>query len=473
MYTTGILLVNDIWDVGERMNGMFMYGDPIIWGGVGWFVFLGSIIAGFCFWYLHIRNNSQIKEKIESYKGESKKCLTELERVKLQIDWVEEKYKEMTMNIQNDPRLIWDILGTREKQEKKLVNKRKKVIRKLLKRRREIQNKIESYEREIENAEHEIKKNNEKSLSYIKKGKMFILGVLVFLVLDHTSMISAAQEFKKTIVSAWKKETDISERSERKEIIEVDSVLEGTDKGKGVSSDVESSFRENLHYNFILEQRQLNVTMDNEIADIILGKGITEEDSGAYEQFLKECREGKIVEKLTEFTFGEGDVHIEIDSVELDSLLNEIAEDLEKPFFRNIKDRKKIQTQTEWEELAPRSSDQEKIINSRIQVLLMEESKPIRRTVYFQLANDFQRLGNECIIQDKDGNQIYFYFAMSIYSSYCALGYEENGENTYSDEEILNYVKARYKEIVDNGAKGISRDVVNNAEKMYSFLSMD
>lgn len=472
MYTTRILLFNDILDVGERVNDMFMCGNPIVWGGAGWFIFLGSVIAGFCFLYLYIKNNSQIEEKIELYKAKCKKCLTELQRVKLQIDLVKEIYTEVSTDIENDPRLVWDILGVKEKKQKQMLEKkRKKVIRKLLKRCRKIQEKIELYEREIENAEHELKKNKEKSLEYIKKWRMLFLGVLVILLLDCKPMITTAQEVKKTIESAWKKEIDISERSEGKETIDANRAIEATDKNKESSLDMEPKARENLQYNFILEQQQLNVTMDNDIADIILGRDFTEEDSAEYELFIEDCRKGNIVEKLPESIFNKEIVKTE--RVKLDSLLCEIADDMETPFFDKIEDGKEIQTQTNWEKFAPRSSEQQKIINSRIKVLSMKESKSVRRTVYFQLANDFQRLGNECIIQDKDGEQIYYYLGMSIYSSYCALGYEKSGENTYSDEEILNYVKARYKEIVDNGAKGIPEDVVDNAEKIYSFLAMD
>ncbi|MDE5866019.1 MAG: hypothetical protein K2H31_05410, partial [Lachnospiraceae bacterium] len=120
---------------------------------------------------------------------------------------------------------------------------------------------------------------------------------------------------------------------------------------------------------------------------------------------------------------------------------------------------------------APTSVDLENIINKRRQVLGMDKSISNRRTIYYRLANDYQRMGKECLIQGKDGTQVYYYYGMSIYCCYCALGYECSGENSYSDEYILNYVKARYKDIMDNEKMGIPADKVNCAEKMYSLLN--
>ena len=130
-----------------------------------------------------------------------------------------------------------------------------------------------------------------------------------------------------------------------------------------------------------------------------------------------------------------------------------------------------IQTQIEWEQSAPKSSELENIMDQRWQAVGMEESIPSRRTTYFLLANDYQRLGDECLIQRKDGTQIYYNYGMSIYCCYCALGYEGTGENSYSDEYILNYVKARYKDIADNAKMGIPVEKVNSAEEIYSLLN--
>ncbi len=41
----------------------------------------------------------------------------------------------------------------------------------------------------------------------------------------------------------------------------------------------------------------------------------------------------------------------------------------------------------------------------------------------------------------------------------------------YSDEEIMNYVKARYKDIIDNVNTVTPVEEVNSAEKIYSLLN--
>ena len=330
------------------------------------------------------------------------------------------------------------------------------------------QKKMEECEKHVEEADRRIEENKEKYKRKMKKRKVIFVTISFLLLLDGNNMLVTALELKNTLVESLglSKESQVNEpqvnEPDTVEPVFEDVSLENKEKNIETLPDTESGLREHMDYNFILEDEQLHKVMDDDIANIIFLTDYPKNVTG-YERFLTDCREGKMLEILPEEN--------KDSDLGLNSLLNEIAENLEKPFLEKINRGKIILTQIEWEQSAPTSSELENIIEKRRQVLGMEKSISVRRTTYFLLANDYQRLAKECLIQRKDDAQIYYYYGMSIYCCYCSLGYERSDENLYSDEKILNYVKARYKDIIDNVKMENLPEEVNWAEKVYSILS--
>lgn len=344
----------------------------------------------------------------------------------------------------------------------KLQEQRKKEIRRYINTCKEMQKKAEECEEQIEEAKCGLKENNDNFIENIKKRKAVYLTIALIILTDRNNMLVTAQELKNTLTKSF----DLSEESQADEPETVEPVAEDVtsedkDMNTEVLHDTENALREHTDYGFILEDGQLHGVMDDEIENIIFLTDYARDETG-YKRFLTDCREGNVTEILPE-----ADDDNELD---LGELLCKIAEGLEKPFLKEIKDGEMIQTQIEWEQSAPKSSELKNIMDQRWQAVGMEESILSRRTTYFLLANDYQRLGYECLIQRKDGTQIYYNYGMSIYCCYCALGYEWSCKNLYSDEYILNYVKSRYKDIADNAKRGIPAEKVNSAEEIYSLL---
>lgn len=488
----GILFVNDILDEHRIFTNLFGKGDSIVWGGLGWVAFLLYIIFVGCLIFLYLSKKLRLIHTRAVCVSEKESYRERLGREMLKIDEIQEKYEEekikiikklrtkeeqkksldknLLLRLKNAKKVAKDTaeltssIKDLEEDISKLEKQRKKEIRRRLKTCNELQKKAEECEEQIKETERELKENKDNFIINIKKSKV-VHCVIVFIILtDGNNMIVTAQEVKNTLAESF----DLSEESqvnepETGEPVSEDVTPEVKDKNTEILHDIETALREHMDYNFILEDGQLHGVMDDDIEDIIFLRGYSEDVTG-YKEFLTNCREGSVTEILPEVN-DDGEI-------DLDELLNEIAEGLERPFLGKISDGKMIQTQTEWEQSAAKSSELENIMDQRWQALGMEESISVRRTTYFLLANDYQRMGNECLIQRKDGTQIYYNYGMSIYCCYCALGYEMSGENAPSDEDILNYVKARYKDIIDNEKMGIPIKKVNSAEKIYSLLNM-
>lgn len=495
MCTKGILLAYDIAENYEYSFNVFRQGNPLVWGWFGWTVLLVCIIC-IGYWFISCnKQNKKIKHKKEGYINEKESTKTKIGRIDIDQRIIEEYFRAERVRIEKSIELKnQQIMKLKEEQEKKkklifdfrsffwknkelendikklgeeseelkkeldiLEQQRKTKIVELLKKNKELQEMLEDSESKIRKAENEIKKNKEDFLKKILKHKKAGLVLLIILVANRHNMISTAEEVGKTLKDSFERNHTLEDA----QINELETEETTGEEAILITEEEEIELREHMDYTFILETKQLNRIMDDDIEDIIFLLNYAEDIEG-YNQFIIECKERKIKEKLPEISNS--------GKTELDVLLNEIAEDLEKPFLNKIEIGKTIQTQKEWENLAPRSSELEKIMGKRIQVLGMEDSISVRRTTYYLLANDYQRLGNECLTQEKDGSQTYYYFGMSIYCCYCALGYEKSGENVCSDKELLNYVKGRYKDIMDNEKKGISKDVVDNAERVYMVL---
>ena len=497
MCAMGILLVTDILDEHRSLTNLFGKGNPLIWGLIGWgFLLVGIILLGQPL-IKYIRKYLGLKRTKAVYVSKREKNRVKLDRAKLDKEKIKEAYekrrreldKELKEKLEKELKLkeerkinsLKDIkfFFTKEKRVMKDIEELEIYIKDLEKKKcnlvehmeaeieiclyncEKYQKKMEECEKQVEEVECRLEKNKEIFKKKIKKKKAVWITVFIIILADKNNMHVTAQELKNTLVESL----DLSQESQVNEPETEETVFEEVMKNNEnieLSPDIESNLREHMDYNFILEDEQLHKVLDDDIADTIFLTDYPKNMTG-YEQFLTDCREGKMIEILQEENSDS--------ELGLNTLLNEIAEGLEKPFLEKINNGKLIPTQIEWEQSVPKSTELENIIDKRRQVLGMEESISVRRTIYFLLANDYQRLGKECLIQGKDDTQIYYYYGMSIYCCYCALGYERSDKNLYSDEIILNYVKARYKDIIDNVKTENLTEEVNRAEKIYSLLN--
>ena len=486
----GILLVADISDEHEIFTKWVSTGNPIIWGWVGWCAVFVGIKWLVCHLIKYVRKDSRLKRTIAACEREKERSRVKLAREQLDKEKREREYDKERRELEEE-------LKRKEESKKNLTKdlksflKRGKINTEIEKLTRDIekikdkiseleehmeakneiclgiceklQEKVEQQEEQIEEARCKLEHNKKILKQKMKKTVAACVMLFVFLFADRNNMRITAQELKNTLLASVDSTKELQVNESETEPSVSEDVTPG-DRGKNIeiSLDIENDVREHMNYNFILEYEQLHKEIDSDIADIVYLTHYSKDVMG-YKKFLTDCRKGNIIEIVPE-----EDPENELD---LEELLNKISEDLEKPFLENIDTGKLIQTQAEWEQSAPSSSELEIIINGRRQVLEMEESVPVRRRIYFQLANDYQRLGDECLFQGKDGTQIYYYYRMSIYCCYCALGYEWTGEKLHSDEDILNYVRARYQDILDNVKVEIPADKLNSVEKICSLLN--
>lgn len=448
---------------------MVKHGNPVVWGMLGWIVLAAGILLGVCFCFKYLRKCHKMKLKKEQFIKEKEKCRTQIERLKLEQEAVNEKRRALKQKLEEEEKHIFGCYLSKSRKVN-LQNIREEIVNlnrekdNLLTECNKTQDEIEKNDVEIDNIDNQLKRSRKKFFAHKKRKGAILSMILVIGFADRHNMVVAAQEISSTLHAVFENE-DVVEEFQTEEPVKKDEEQKIEERDNEILLDVEDDLRDNLEYNFILEEEQLKKKLDNDIVDIIFLANYSKDNIG-YEDFLSDCREGNIEEKLLK-------VIIEEDNDEeygIKGLLNEIAENMEKPFLTSIQKGKLIQTRTEWEESGPKSSELEKIINKRIKALKMEESISVRRTIYYRLANDYQRMGDECLIQGKNGAQIYYYYGMSIYCCYCALRYEASGENGYSDSEILNYAKARYKDIMDNEKMGISKNIIDNAMAIYSLI---
>lgn len=482
----GILLVNDILDGYRFFTNLFSKGNPFVWGGIGWStLLLYMILVRECIgkyfkliWTVIVCafKKKSYRERLDDefakkdqigkiYEEEKRRLEEELRTKKEQKKSLDKNFRLKLTNARKVKKDIEELTSSIEDLEEeigKLEKQRKKEICRYIKTCKELKEKAEKCEEQMDKAKCELKENKDNYIEKMKKRKGVYLTIALIILTNTNNMLVTAQELKNMLAESFElsEELQVNE-PETGEPVSEDVTPEDKENNTEILHDTENALREHMDYNFILEDGQLHGVMDDEIEDIIFLTAYSKDVTG-YKRFLTDCREGNVKEILPEAD--------DNNKLDLDELLNHIAEELEKPFLGKISKGKMIKTQAEWKQSGANSSELENIMDQRRQALGMEESISVRRTTYFLLANDYQRLGDECLIQRKDGTQIYYNYGMSIYCCYCALGYEGFGENSYSDEYILNYVKARYKDIADNAKMGIPVEKVNSAEEIYSLL---
>lgn len=499
MWTMGILLVTDILDEHRSLTNLVGKGNSLIWGGLGWCVILLCIIFVGYHPIKYVKKYIGLKRTKAVCESEKEKIRIKLDRANLNKEKKKEEFeqkkrmlkKELKRRVDKELKLkeelkkisvldfkifftklkkaernIEELLGNKKDLEEvigKLEEQMEAETKKYIHICEKLQKEVERCEELIETAESELEEYKKIFKDKMKKKVAVCVMMLLILLADGNNMLATAQELKNTLVESYDslKESQVNE-SETEEAMSEDIAMGNEGKNVEISFDIDNDLREHMDYNFILEDEQLHKVLDDDIVNIILLKDYSKDMTG-FEQFLIDCRQGNIIEILPEINYDK--------ELGMNGLLNEIAKDLEKPLLEKINKGNMIRTQIEWEQSAPKSTEIENIIDKRRQVLGMEDSVSIRRTIYFRLANDYQRLGKECSIQGKDGTDIYYYYGMSIYCCYCALGYERVNESSYSDEEIMNYVKARYKDIIDNVKMEILVGEVNSAEEIYLLLN--
>lgn len=212
-------------------------------------------------------------------------------------------------------------------------------------------------------------------------------------------------------------------------------------------------------YRFILKEGQLNKTLEEEIAALIFPKDVTALDFTALGDTFEEMETERAKQDMEEGKEGQETL--------IENKLSWIADSLETPFLQRIKAADAAGTQEEWEREAPDSEMLEKIMEERLRLVGREDSGPFRRKLYFQLANDCQNLAQECQIQNKDGETILFYYGMSIYYSCRALDCGRYAASDQTDDYILNYIAARYRDIRDDSRCGRQSE----ARKIYQAMT--
>lgn len=449
MYIMRILLFADRIGDARAINKALNQGNATAWGWIGWLF----LLAVFFIIYIFIRDSRKQKQKLESYYSEKKE--------------LDEKYRDVNYEISRKEKLIREIKKlNHKKKEKEKINIEKNELTGMFEERDELFLQLKQCESKIKELESDIKKKKNEDAEH-KIRRIIGAAIICFVfALNFNNMIAAAQEAGQTISGLWNEEENLQQESPEEQHIEK-TVSEENEKEEvevesqyvESPSSIENGERENPDYNFIIENAHLNNTLDDTVTDIIFLSDNVMDDEG-YTQFIADCKQGKITETLQKEYGGK---------LGIKGLLTEIADEYENSFLKKLEEGKTIQTQAEWERSGPRSTELSKLIDERRCALWLEESVPFRRGIYWGLANDYQRFGDECFLQGKDGTQIYYYYGMSIYCCYCALGYAGTGDDN-SDETILNYIKGRYKDIMDNEAKGIPKDVVRDAEKMYFFM---
>lgn len=487
MWTLGILLVNDQLDEYRMYSELFAKA-PLLFGGFGWCVVIIGIIYLSSPLIMYVKKYSELKCRGANCEREKEKIRIRQESVRIHMEKERGEYekekrelkKKLKEKLEDKSELEetrrgsiidFKIFFTKGKNIEKLIKKVESDIKDLegkisnldkqmgeahkkhICECENLQEGIEKCEEQKEDAAYQIEEGKKLLWNKMKKRKVVLGMMFLFLWANGNNMLVAAQELKSALVET----IDLSNESESGKSISENSVFENKEEHIEILPDIDKDLREHIDYDFILEEGQLHKTMDGDIEDIIFLTAYSKNEIG-YENFLADCKKGNVIEVLPEANYGK---------IDLNELLDEIAEDLEKPFLQKISNGREIKSYIEWEQTVPKSTELENIINRRRQVLGMEDSISIRRTIYFRLANDYQRLGKECLIQGKDETDSYYYYGMSIYCCYCALGYEKNNEDLYSDEYILNYVKARYKDIIDNVKMEILKEKVNNAGEIY------
>ena len=220
---------------------------------------------------------------------------------------------------------------------KELKENRKSEKEKYLSRCEELQKKDEECEEQIEEGECELKENKRILIEKMKKRKAACIAILFIIFTNGSNMLVTAQELKNTLAESFnssiKSEANVPEIE--KTVIE-EVVPVNKEEQIETPPEMEDYLREHMDYNFIIEDEQLHNVLDDRIEDIIF---LTEDSQNVmkYKQFLTGCREGKTIKILPINDDGKTD---------LDELLNEIAEVLERPFLEKIDNGKLINSET-------------------------------------------------------------------------------------------------------------------------------
>ncbi|MDO4331202.1 MAG: hypothetical protein Q4C58_00755 [Eubacteriales bacterium] len=226
------------------------------------------------------------------------------------------------------------------------------------------------------------------------------------------------------------------ERTEADEETEPDDGETGEETQPERELTSERTLREN-NYTFILEESHLHKSLSEKEKNMLFA-------GDPAELYTKPVGDYFAVSE-TELTTE--DNVLDVEKMNMDEQLTAIADELEKPFLSQIEEAKDCLYQDEWLRKAPSSMQLEKLMNTRKKVITQETGKPYRRTIYFRLANDCQRLADECLAQNQDEETILYYYGMSIAYCCCAMNCEMEENTALTDEFITNYLNARYRDI--------------------------
>lgn len=344
------------------------------------------------------------------------------------------------------------------------------------------QQQLESYDCEIEKIRKNLSKEEEelKTVGYfagIKRVKVFI-GAAVFSLIMIYCFPSMAEIAKRTAEDIAKaadigtvdqpgnsREMHAEHSSDQADGTRADTVRAGA-----YNADLRNGKRKSFGYGFVVCAAQLMPGLYE-----VMKKYTFRLQGADAETFGEFCAKQAFSVSTDEFRciweeyFGMPSWENEERSTE--ALLAEAAENYEIPFLQSIADASKCEWQEEWESLAPSSEDLIMLMQKRIFIILRKDSTQYRRKLYFQLANDSQRMADECALHEKTGEIIAGYYCLSIYFGYCALQCERSSEKVQSDEDIITYIKARYKDMADMGNKKLPSDAVSGSELMLDVIA--
>lgn len=234
---------------------------------------------------------------------------------------------------------------------------------------------------------------------------------------------------------------------------EVDKEMTNIEDGKGselVSSNPDEeteqglqkkeTMQRNRKYRFLLRSEQLGKKMSPELYVLLFPD----------EQDIPDlCDVGKT---LVETNFGKLNAYYDTEEEEkmgLEAFLAYIANELEIPFLQKIADGTDLIEYEDWVKTVPSSSDLIAIMNARLIATEMKGSGPYRRKLFFQLANDNQRMALECQVQGEDADTVLYYYGMSIAYGCISMYYPQGTVMDNDDAYIQNYIEMRYKDVWD------------------------
>lgn len=277
----------------------------------------------------------------------------------------------------------------------------------------------------------------------IKKKRLLclsgIFAISIFFCGDDM-LVSAMDTWNEVVYG--KKAVSVSSETageEAEDEAETDSAAAPEDEAEADEKGMERRKREN-EYTFILEEDQLNKSLSEQEKNVLF--------EGAVENLYTKPVSDYFVVSADEME--SVDNVLDVEELSIEELLTAIADELERPFLDQMEEAKECIYEDEWLQKAPTSAQLEKLMNTRKKAIIKEEGRSYRRTIYFYLANDCQRMAKECLLQQQDKETVLYYYGMSIAYCCCALNCDTGEDAPLTDEFIRNYMDTRYKDIKSN-----------------------